>query len=204
MGDEVQTGLRAGTVRLALDARAAYHRGMMEYEVIDRKTIYEGPLFTLMTYHVRGRSGKTGQRDVIVHGGAAVILPVLDDGRIVMIRNQRVGVNKTLWELPAGTLGPGELPADAAARELIEETGYQAAAIKPLLAFYPTPGICTERMNVFLATGLRHVGQALEDTEHIEVEAVEMDRALDMIRRGEIEDAKTIASILHYHTFGGA
>ena len=153
---------------------------------------------------VAGRDGQSHQRELVVHGGAVAILPVLDDGRIVLIRNHRFAVGKTLWELPAGTLEAGEDPAVCAGRELIEETGYEAASIDRIGAFYTTPGICTEVMHAYRATGLRSVGQALEATEEIEVEPREVGDVMKMIRENVIEDGKTIATILWDQMLGGA
>jgi ADP-ribose pyrophosphatase len=129
------------------------------------------------------------------------ILSILDDDRVVMIRNHRWTVGKNLWELPAGTLEAGEDPAVCAGRELIEETGYEASHIEPLARFYTSPGILTEWMHTFVATGLKHVGQALEETERIEVEPVEPERLIEMVRTGEIVDGKSIATILYWSTF---
>jgi ADP-ribose pyrophosphatase len=140
-------------------------------------------------------------REVIVHPGAVVILPLLDDSTVAMIRNQRVAVGQTLWELPAGTLEAGEPPEVCAPRELIEETGYRAARMRKLLSFFSSPGICTERMHVFVAEGLEHVGQDLDEGERIDVEPVALSEALRMVRDNRIEDAKSVAALLYYQAF---
>ena len=175
---------------------------MSEDRIESRERVFEGVKFAVEKVKLRDEGGGQVDRELVVHPGAVVILGVLDDGRVVMIRNERFAVGKALWELPAGTLEAGEHPADCAARELAEETGYEASSVEPLCAFYSTPGICTEYMRAFVARGLRHVGQNLEAGEKIEAEPVEMDRLLAMIRGGEVEDGKTIAAVLHYHTFG--
>ena len=111
------------------------------------------------------RVGQTSvRRDVVVHPGAVVILPVLEDGRLVLIRNYRYPVEKELLELAAGTREPDETPLETARRELEEETGYRAGVIEPLTEFYTSPGILTERMYAFLATDLTEVGQNLQGT----------------------------------------
>lgn len=166
-----------------------------------RRVVHRGKKFHVETVQVPGPGGKLLRRDLIVHPGAVVILAITDDRRVVMIRNRRFSVGKILWELPAGTLEASEDPKLCAGRELIEETGYRAAAITPICAFFTSPGICTERMFAFAATGLEHVGQDLEDDEQIEVELVPMERVMEMVRSGEIEDGKTIAALLYYKAF---
>ncbi len=163
--------------------------------------VFHGVKFDVEIRHVPTRDGGTARREVVVHPGAVVILPLLDDGRVVLIRNHRFSIDETLWELCAGTLEPGEEPAATAARELIEETGYEARELEPLTTFYTSPGITTERMYAFRARGLRHVGQRLEATEQIEVEARPLAEVLEMIRRGEIRDGKTIATVLWHTAF---
>ena len=137
-------------------------------------------------------------REVVVHPGAVTILPLLDDGRIVLIRNQRLTIGQELLELPAGTLEPGEPPRDCALRELEEETGYRADTISPLCEFYTTPGICTERMWVFVARDLTHTQQNLQGAEQIRVCVLTIDEVRRMLRAGEIEDGMTIAALGTY------
>ncbi len=141
-------------------------------------------------------SGRTVRREVVRHPGAVLIVPVLPDGRIVLIRNFRVALEDWLWELPAGTLGRDEPPRDCAARELIEETGYRAGRIDPLADFLTSPGLGDETMHSFLATELVHIGQDLEDDESIEVRPVPASEALAMIDRGLLRDAKSMLALL--------
>lgn len=144
------------------------------------------------------RSGGTRERDLVVHPGAVVILPLLDAETVVMIRNQRPAAGQRLLELPAGTLEAGEPPAECAARELIEETGYRAARVAPFIEFYPSPGILTERMYAFIARDLEHVGQKLEADEDITVEPVALDRIRQLLTDGSLYDGKTIAVLGTY------
>jgi len=137
-------------------------------------------------------------RDVVRHPGAVVILPVLDDGRYVLIRNRRQAVDQTMWELCAGTLEPPEPPDQCAARELIEETGYEAQHIELLGRFYTTPGFCDEFMYAYVATGLKHIGQRLEPGEHIETFIRSPDEVREMVRNGDLVDAKSMLTILLY------
>lgn len=144
-------------------------------------------------------SGKTKSREIVRHPGAVVIVPQLADGSVCLIRNFRLSVRQTLIELPAGTLEPGISPLDQAKRELIEETGYRAGSIKQLHSFYLSPGILDERMHLFLATDLQPGETALELGEEITNLVVPWEEAIAMIFRGEIQDAKTIASLLYVH-----
>ena len=150
--------------------------------------------------------GSSRARAIVVHPGAAVILPLLEDAeqRVLLIRNHRIAAAGPLWELPAGTLEPGETPERCAARELVEETGYRARHLRPLLGFYSSPGFCDERLHVFVATGLDPVEPAPSDGERIEVHPLPMHEALAMVRDGRIEDAKTIAALLYHSCFGSA
>lgn len=142
--------------------------------------------------------GGVAAKEIIVHPGAVVILPLLDDRTVVMIRNRRVAVGETLLELPAGTLEPAEEPLRCAAREVIEETGYRAGRIEPLIDFFTSPGICTERMFAFVARDLVHQGQDLDDTEQITPEPVALARTFELIRTGVIRDGKSIATLLYF------
>ncbi len=145
---------------------------------------------------VRTPAGKTLQREVVRHPGAVVIVPVLDSGEVVLIRNHRIAIGKALWECPAGTLEPPEHPDQCAHRELIEETGYRAATMRPLGWFYTTPGFTDEKMHAFVARRLSEVGQQLEEDENITVEPVPARRAIEMIEQGELTDAKSMLSLL--------
>ncbi|MHC4995999.1 MAG: NUDIX hydrolase [Planctomycetota bacterium] len=171
---------------------------MADKRIESRQTVFTGVKFTVEALKMRLPDGRRVDRELVVHPGAVVILGLLDDGRVVMIRNTRFAVGQTLWELPAGTLEPGEDPSLCAGRELIEETGYEATSIEKLCEFYATPGICTELMHAYVATGLRFVGQDLEETEQIEVCPVKMSELERMIEAGEVRDAKTLATVLRY------
>jgi len=163
---------------------------------MERESIYEGKLFRLEALRWAKPDGRELRRDVVRHPGAVVILPLLDDARVVLIRNERRAVGLTLWELPAGTLEDGEDPSDTAGRELREETGYKADRLRRLGELYTSPGFLDEKLHLFLATGLTHVGQQLEDEESIEVHETPIDEALQMIDDGRIVDGKSIATLL--------
>lgn len=153
---------------------------------------------------LRDPSGREIRREVVVHPGAVVILPILDREHLVMIRNFRYSIGQELWELPAGTAEPGEPAIETARRELIEETGYRAGRMTPLAEFYTSPGVMTELMRAFVAEDLTAVGQRLEPEERIKVEVVSLGRAREMLARGELRDGKTMATLGMYLLRGGA
>jgi ADP-ribose pyrophosphatase len=144
---------------------------------------------------IQDRQGQLRTKEVVRHPGAVVLLPVLSDGRVVMIENHRHSVGQTLLELPAGTIESDEPPATTAARELIEETGYHAGRLEKLHEFYSCPGICDELMHLYLATELTAGEPDREATEQIENRIVSPDEISQLISRGEIRDAKTLVGL---------
>ena len=170
----------------------------MMRDMKSREVLLETALFKVARLSFEATDGGEVIRDVIEHPGAAVILPLLDDGRVVLIRNVRHTVGKVLWELPAGTLEAGEAPDACAAREVEEETGYRAGSLAPLTEFFASPGILNERMYGFLATDLVQTSQSLDDDEEIEVFPIPQWQVRDMLKDGHIEDAKTITLLLYW------
>ena len=167
-----------------------------------RETVFRGTRFHVDRFTLAGRDGSTVTRELAVHPGAVVVLPMLDAETCVLIRNTRPMLGETLWELPAGTREPGEAPIVTAARELEEETGYRASTLSPLASFYASPGITDERMHAYVATGLTAVSQSLDATEEISVHAMPLERALAMCRDGTIADGKTLAILLLHASLG--
>lgn len=137
-------------------------------------------------------------RDIVVHPGAVIVLPVLTDTDIVVIHNYRYSVGRELVELPAGTLEPGEDPSVCAARELEEEAGYRTGRLESMGEFYTSPGITDELMRCFVAYNLEPVPQRLEGGEQIRPEVISLARAIEWIREGRIVDGKTVALLLRY------
>lgn len=177
----------------------------MANRLVDKQTLYEGRRIRLEVHHFDDdATGVRTRRDVVVHPGAVVIMGFLEDGRLLLIRNRRYSVDEQLIELPAGTLEKGEDPMNCAGRELLEETGYLAGRLKPLASFYASPGVLTEKMHLFAAYHLEHRGQDLDAGEEIQVLPTAFADAVEMIRTGEIHDAKTIAAILMYERFHAA
>ena len=172
--------------------------GVTERMDAERERLVSTRLFSVEHRVYPSEDGDPIERDVVVHPGAVVVLPLLDRRRLVMIRNFRYTVQERLWELPAGTMDAGEAPLDTARRELEEETGYRAAAMRALTEFYTSPGILTERMHAFVATDLTWVGHQLEASERIEVETVALDEVRRRLIAGEFRDGKTIAVLGMY------
>lgn len=170
----------------------------------DSATLLKTSRFNVVRVSRTTVDGRPLSREIIRHPGAVTILPILDQGRVCLIRNHRLSVDQTLIELPAGTLDPGEAPQETARRELLEETGYDAEQLQLLHSFYLSPGILDERMHLFLATGLTLRQAERQPDEQIENLIVSWEQALGLIRAGEIQDAKTIAGLLYFDKFGGS
>ncbi len=162
------------------------------------ETLLTAKRFSVERVTQKFKDGQSFTREVVRHRGAVVILPVLEDGRLCLIRNYRVAVDRELLELPAGTLELGEPPIETARRELIEETGYVAAEMAPLLEFYMSPGILDERMFAFVATGLVAGPPAREAGEQIENHLVSPSELDDLLADGHIQDSKSLSAILYY------
>ncbi len=173
-------------------------RGNFIYKNPNR--IFKGSRFDVLEIDAKAGE-KSFKRQVVDHPGAVVILPILDSSHLLMIKNVRQSVCQTLLELPAGTLEPHEDPLTCAKRELEEETGYRANSTLPLFQFYASPGFCNEILYVFLAKELTFHKQSLDETEEIEVEKISLSNALNLIRTGQIKDAKTICTLLYYSQF---
>lgn len=164
-------------------------------EVISKEEIYRGKVFDVTIETIR-EGERTYKREVVNHNGSAVIVPVFDDNTIALVKQYRHPARRYLYEVVAGTLNKDEDPIAGAARELEEEIGHVADRIEKLCEFYISPGFLSEKMFVYLATGLRETKQNLEEDEVIEIHRITFDEALQMIERGDIEDAKTITGIL--------
>jgi len=174
----------------------------MSYQLVEKQVLYTGKKVRLEVHHLQDDDGKRAKREVCVHPGAVVILPLLDENTVLLIRNKRYAVDQILLELPAGTLEPKEPPINCAGRELLEETGYLAKRLKPLASFFTSPGILSEKMHAFVAYDLQKKVAALEEGEEIELQPVPLGGAIQMIKNGEICDAKSIAVLLMYERFG--
>ncbi len=169
--------------------------------ILRSKVIYKGPVFGVRRDEVLEPGGIRTTREVITHPGSVVVLPVLPDGRILLIRQYRHATRRFLWELVAGRMERGDTPRRAAARELIEETGYRAGKFRVFLDLFPTPGFLEERMYILLAQELTSGDARPEVDERIISRAFTCARLKQMIRRGKLRDAKTIAGLLYYFSY---
>jgi ADP-ribose pyrophosphatase len=170
-------------------------------QILSSTSIYEGPVFGLRRDEVIEPSGVRAIREVITHPGSVVVLPVLPDKRILLIQQYRHATRQYLWELVAGRIDAGETPKVAAARELIEETGYRAKRFRVFLEMFPTPGFLEEKMFLLLAEGLTAGEAEPEEDEKIFSRAYKRKELEEMIRSGKLRDAKSIAGILYYFRF---
>lgn len=165
---------------------------MEEWE--SRRTIYRGKVFDVDSGRVRLPDGAETQRDVVVHNGGVTVAAVQGD-QIIMIRQFRIAIGEKLLELPAGMIEGAEDPRERAAKELSEETGYQAAQLELVADYFVSPGYTTERMRIYLARDLTDVGQAPDGDEQIDVVLVPLDEARQLLAEGAIRDAKSIIGL---------
>jgi ADP-ribose pyrophosphatase len=165
------------------------------------EVLFQAQRFRIERVTYESSDGTRHAKEIVRHPGAVAIIPLLDEGHICFVENYRAAVQERLIELPAGTLEPPEEPLQTALRELAEETGYRAAHIELLTTLSMSPGILDEKMYIYVATGLTAGKTALEPGEDIRVAVVTWNEALEMIRRGRIRDAKSVASLLYYETF---
>ncbi|WZO98040.1 NUDIX hydrolase [Isosphaeraceae bacterium EP7] len=161
-----------------------------------RRVIYKGRKVDLALQSIRLSDGKTADREVIIHPGAVGLVAMVDADRVCLVRNFRYPPARSILEIPAGTLDPGETPESTAARELIEETGYRAGRIEPVSTWWVSPALMTERMHIFLCTELSPGPTEHQPDERIEPIVVTWDEAMAMVADGRIDDAKTMLALL--------
>ena len=164
-----------------------------------RTIVHVGRKIRVAIEETTDSTGRPVRRDIVMHPGAVAILPLIDANHICLLRNHRPAINDTIWEIPAGTLEPGEPLDEAALRELAEETGYRAGKLGKLLSFYPSPGFLDEMTHLFVAEDLTPGAQALEAGEDIIAEKVSWDQAMQWALDGTIRDAKTLVALLYWN-----
>jgi ADP-ribose pyrophosphatase len=152
-------------------------------------------VFDILSENITLPNGVTTDIDILRHPGAAAIVPMADDGTLVWLRQYRHAAGGYIWEIPAGTLDPGEDPLACARRELTEETGFSAKSWQHLGEIIPVPGYSSERVHLYLARDLRAAAQHLDRDELLEVHRIPLDEAIAMVFSGQVVDAKTIAAL---------
>src|SRR5215831_14971392 len=181
--------------------KASGTRSEKQPQVLSSQTVYQGKVFGIRRDELIEPTGVRTTREMISHPGSVVVLPVLPDGRILLIQQYRYAARQFLWELVAGRIDEGETPLQAAERELKEETGYSAQRLTIFLEFFPTPGFLEEKMYLLLAEGLTPGKATPEDDEKIVARPYTHKELDQMLREKKLRDAKTIAGVLYYLRF---
>lgn len=170
----------------------------MEFKEVRRECtpIYDGKILSVERWTVALPNGKNAYREIVHHKGAAAVVAVNENGLVPMVRQYRVAIGRSLWEIPAGKMETfNEDPLECGKRELREETGLTAKNWRKLTAFLPSPGYCDEVVHLYLATNLTQGPTQPDDDEFLTIRFFPYEELLDMIRRGELEDGKTIAAL---------
>lgn len=165
---------------------------------IGEEIIYNGRILDLARETHRMPDGREARFEMVQHSGGAAALPILPDGRLILIKQFRPAIEDYILEIPAGRLEPGEDGAACIARELQEEIGYQPGRLEKLGDIYSSVGFCNEMIHIFLARDLQPVERALEPDEFIELQIMTLDEALELVKTGQLLDAKTKVALLQY------
>ncbi len=158
--------------------------------------VYKGKIFDVVSDEIVREDGREAVREYVDFPEVVVVVPVEDDGRLLMIKQFRYPIDSVVYELPAGKVDKGEELEHAAKRELLEETGYAAKSLTYVQSFYPSCGMSNEKMHMFIAKDLQKKSTDFDEDEWIERFSIKVDKAVELIRKGEIVDLKTIAAIL--------
>ncbi|WP_287152764.1 NUDIX hydrolase [Candidatus Solincola tengchongensis] len=165
------------------------------HRLLERRTVFEGKVVRLYLDRVRLPDGREAEREVVLHWGAVGMVPVDGEGKVVLVRQYRHATGEALLEIPAGKLTPEEEPLSCAERELMEEVGYRAGRWVHLASFYTSPGFSNEMLHLYLALDLEEGEASPEEDEFLEVASVPLGHALELVKRGEIKDSKTVAGL---------
>lgn len=172
---------------------------MEEFKRLSRDLVAHGAIIDYYQDTIKVPNGNIAKWDFIQHKGAAAVVPVDDEGRLIMVKQYRNALERYTLEIPAGGLQtPQEPTLDAAVRELEEETGYKAEHVEMLISIYTTVAFCNEKIDIYLATGLTPGKQHLDEDEYVQVGAYTVEKLTKMIFAGEIQDSKTVAAIMAY------
>ena len=165
-------------------------------QILQSKIVYSGKVVHLNVEQVIEPGGVLARREVVVHPGAVVLIPRFSDGSILLVRQYRHAARQRLWELVAGTLEPNESPRRGANRELQEETGYRAKHLRPVLDFFPSPGVLSERMYIFEARGLQRGQSNPDPDERLVVRRFTIKELRSMLKQRQFRDGKTLVGLL--------
>ena len=168
----------------------------MPFELIKSETLLQGRAFKIRRDYLKTPNGRETRLEIIEHGGSVVLIPIDDDGNLLFVRQYRHAAGEDLLELPAGTRDGDEPFEECAAREIREETGMEAGKLQKIGEFYLAPGYSSEFMVVYLATELKENPLDADDDEFLQVEKIPLKKAIEMAERGEVPDAKSLASFL--------
>lgn len=166
---------------------------------LEDREVYSGRIVTLRIKYVAGRDGSRHMREIVEHTPGAAVVAVDAGGQVLLVRQPRPAVMARVLELPAGLIDPDEEPIEAARRELREETGFVAGELRPLVAFYTSPGFTDELVHIFAASRLVEDASQHDEEEDIELVRLPLAEAIDRVLLGEISDAKTVAGLLAYY-----
>jgi len=169
----------------------------MKEKVLSEKTIYKGKILNLILKQARMPNGRVTTREIIDHGDVIMVAPILNNGKIIIVKQYRLAAQKITLELPAGRMDPGETSTESVHRELREETGYIAKKLKKLISFYPAIGYSTEKIHFFVARNLTQKDPDPDEDEFIDVIKLSLPQALKKVESGEIVDSKSILGILY-------
>lgn len=168
----------------------------MSAKRIDRKEVYKGKIFTVAEDTIEFEDGKIAKWDLVLHNGAAAIVPLTEDGDVILVKQFRNAEDGEVLEIPAGKLEKGEDPFECAKRELEEEVGYKSNNIQKICSMYSAVGFSDEKLHLYIATDLIPGKQSLDEDEYIQIEKYPLKEAVKMIFTGEIKDSKTIVGLL--------
>lgn len=168
-----------------------------EEKTVSSDMLFKGRVISLQVDEVELPNGKRGKREIIKHPGAVAVIAITDEGKMIMVEQYRKAMERSLVEIPAGKLEPGEEPLRSAERELEEETGYESAEMKHLISFYTSPGFADELVHLFVATGLtkKENPAACDEDEFVELIELTVEEAQRFIEEGKIADAKTAYAV---------
>ncbi len=168
----------------------------LKENIVGTKDIFDGFLFKIMVHDIVLPDGTRGNREIVKHNGGVGIIAVTPERDVFMVTQYRIAADEILLEIPAGRLEKDENPYNAAKRELEEETGYRAKELIPLGEYYATPGYCTEKLMIYLATEFEFKGQHLDEGEFLNVSKIPLDDLYEMVMQNKIHDCKTAIAVL--------